>query len=52
MIKISKCLKCKNIIDECSMIPKCKEYKKGIPMKFFREEIKCKKHREGEFFLK
>ena len=48
MIKEPKRHKCKKYIANHSIIPTCKEYKKGIPMKFFREEINCKKYREKD----
>lgn len=49
MIKEPKCLRCKKYIENRNIIPMCREYKKGIPMKFFREEINCKKYREKDF---
>ena len=48
MIKISKCLNCKNYIVSDDMSDKCKAFPDGIPLEIFREEIDHSKPYEND----
>ena len=48
MIKISKCLSCKNYIVSNDMSDKCKAFPDGIPLEVFREEVDHTKPYNGD----
>ena len=48
MIKVSKCLKCKNYIERDDMLDCCKAYPNGIPLEIFREEVDHTKPYKGD----
>ena len=48
MIKVSKCLKCRNYMKSEDMSDCCRYYAEEIPLEIFREKKVCKRYSENE----